>query len=262
MPGGAPQRRVLRFGQQVRGDNIDGIPQRLRSGPGSPRGRLVGVSLLPVARRAWLVLSRRGRWPWQTVERTVPLSGAQQVEPPADAMPLVGGLRVRCHDGYVGKLEGVTVDAGSGRVLDLVLRVRSDVLAEVESPASPFAKLAPLAGQAILISPTWLTSVAKDKDAGPLMAEELVAHLDATPEQIASGMLIRGDGDITADIWRMFEENPAIAPYLEDIAAIVHDGGVTLRGTVPSPRHKATVEQDVWHVPGVFSVTNRLRVGA
>jgi len=261
-----PQRRVLRFGHQVRGDDIASISSRLRTGTASiasPSGRLESVALLPAPGQAWLRLSRGGRLPWQKRSlQVVPLGPTQPAQPPHDAVELRGGMRVRCHDGYVGKLEGLTVDAASGHVLDLLVRVRGDVLAEVETPVSPFAKLVPLTGQVVTVPPAWLSRVAIDKGAGPLSSDEPVAHLDASPEQIASGMLIRSDGDITADIWRLLEENPAIAPYFERIAIDVRDGSVTLRGTVPSPRHKLTVEQDVWHVPGVFSVTNNLRVGA
>lgn len=271
---GAPIRRVLHFGQQVQGDTLTSIPQRLRTGPGSPSGRLVGAVLLPVAHRAWISLSRRGRWPWQTTVRTIPLSEAQASEPPQDAVALRDGLRVECHDGYIGRLEGLTVDAVSGRVLDLLVRVRGDVLAEVQSPSSPFTKLLPLAGQVVLVPPTWVTTVAKEhekdhekgrekgKEVSVFSSGEPIVHLDATPEQIGSAMVIRRDGDVSADIWRIWENNPAIAPYLDRIEPVVHDGDVTLRGVVPSPRHKATAEQDVWHVPGVFSVVNSLRVGA
>ncbi len=269
LPGGAPLRRVLRFGQYVRGDTLASIPQRLRMGLGGPRGRLVGVALLPVAQRAWLSLSRRGRWPWQTIVRTIPLSGAQPDEPPQNALWLRDGLRVECLDGYVGRLEGLTVETTSGLVLDLLLRVRGDALAEVELPTSPFAKLLPLAGQRVLVPPAWVApakdtakDTANEKDARPIGAGEPVVHLNASAEQIGAGMVIRSDGDVSADIWRMLEENPAIVPYLERITVVVRDGDVTLRGDVPSPRHKLTVEQDVWHVPGVFSVTNHLRVGA
>jgi len=38
----------------------------------------------------------------------------------------------------------------------------------------------------------------------------------------------------------------------------VHDGIVRLRGEVPTARHKASIEQDVWHVPGVNGVRNEL----
>jgi hypothetical protein len=260
-------RRVLRFGQPVRGDTLTCIPQRLRTGPGSPSGRLVGVALLPVTQQAWLALSRRGRWPWQSVVRTIPLSNAHAPEPPEDALLLRDRMRIECHDGYVGRLDGLTVDAVSGRVQDLLVRVRGDVLAEVQLATSPFAKLLPLAGRVVLVPPAWIAPAAKDKEqdkerhARALTAEEPVLHLDATPEQIGSGMVIRSDGDVTADIWRLLEENPSIAPYLERITVVVRDGDVTLLGVVPSPRHKATVEQDVWHVPGVFSLTNSLRIG-
>jgi len=33
-----------------------------------------------------------------------------------------------------------------------------------------------------------------------------------------------------------------------------------LLGTLPSPRQRATAEQDAWHVDGILSVRNEIRV--
>jgi osmotically-inducible protein OsmY len=259
---GGPIRCIVRFGQQMRGDDLPSIPLRFRGGPGGPAGRLDGIALRPLARQAWLRLSQRGPLPWSRRESApIPLGSAQEPVPPADAVDLESGLRVRCHDGYVGRLEGMAVDARSGAVLDLLLRVRGDVLAAVRSNSDPLAALQAVSGQQILVSPTSVTAVTKEKGAGPFGAEETVLQLDASPEQLASATVLRPDGDVTSDIWRILEANPAIAPFMARLTVVVRDGDVTLLGRVPTPRHRASAEQDVWHVPGVFAVHNDLAVG-
>lgn len=256
----APVRRVLRFGQQVRGDTIASIARGPAVGPRGHTGRLVAADLLPMAHQAWLHLSSRGLLPWQQRTRVVALSPTQPAQPPADALELRGGLRAHCHEGYVGRIEGLSVDATSGRILDLLLRVRTDVLAEVETAASPFNALLRVAGQAVLIPPDWVSGLTKESGGGLLGGNESVLELTASPEQIAAGMLVRPDGTLTADIWRLWEDNPAITAYLDRIRPVVHDGDVTLVGNLPDPRLKASAEQDVWHVPGVFSVVNDIRI--
>ncbi|HEV2404264.1 MAG TPA: hypothetical protein VGR88_02360, partial [Ktedonobacterales bacterium] len=44
--GGLPLRRVLRFGQKIRGDDVPTAPQRYR-GVDGPSGKLVGARLRP-----------------------------------------------------------------------------------------------------------------------------------------------------------------------------------------------------------------------
>lgn len=256
----APARRILRFGRQVRGDTIASIPRHPALGPGGYTGRLAAASLLPAAHEAWLRLASRGTLPWKQRVRVIALTDRQPQQPPDDAIELRGGMRARCHDGYVGRIEGLSVDANTGRVLDVLLRVRSDVLAEVDTAASPFNALLAVAGQVVLFPPDWISTHGKEKEASGQAGAESILQLNASPEQIASGMLIRDDGVLTAAIWRIWEDDPTIAPYLDRIRAIVHDGDVTLVGTVPERRHKASAESDVWHVTGVVSVVNDLRV--
>ncbi len=71
---------------------------------------------------------------------------------------------------------------------------------------------------------------------------------------------MRGDGDVTTNIWNILDANPALAPYTGRLRVHVTDGDVTLLGTLPSIRHRASAEQEVWHVPGVFSVHNEITV--
>ena len=81
-------------------------------------------------------------------------------------------------------------------------------------------------------------------------------RLDATVEQVASAGLLRTDGQLTAAVWQILSENPALAPSLGRLRVQVRDGEVTLLGALPSPRHRASAEQDIWHLPGVIAVRN------
>ncbi|HEY7974219.1 MAG TPA: BON domain-containing protein, partial [Ktedonobacterales bacterium] len=71
----------------------------------------------------------------------------------------------------------------------------------------------------------------------------------------------RSDGQMTASVWQILSENPAIAPYLARLRVQVRDGEVTLLGTLPTPRHRASAEQDIWHIPGVIAVRNEVALG-
>ncbi len=207
-----PVRCILRFGQQVRGDTIASIPRHPALGPGGYTGRLLSASILPIAHEAWLRLSSRGALPWKQRVRIIALSDRQPEQPPDDAIELRGGLRARCHGGYVGRIEGLSVDANTGRVHDVLLRVRNDVLAEVDTAASPFNALLAVAGQVVQFPPDWISTLGKEKELGGLAGSEPILQLNASPEQIASGMLIRDDGALTAAIWRIWEDDPTIAP--------------------------------------------------
>lgn len=256
---GPPVRRILRFGQPVDGEAIQSIPPRYRGDADGSIGKLRSALLRPAARQAWLRLSQRSFFSRRKGKGVViALSAAQPADPPDDAIELRGGAGVHCHDGYVGRLDGLAVDARTGGVLDLLVRVRGDVLTEVDSFSSPFRALEPLAGQEILVSPTWIVPATAEKAGAE--GDRAALHLDATLEQIASATVVRGDGDLASDIWRILEDNPAITPHLAEMDIAVHDGDVTLRGAVPTPRHRASAEQDVWHVPGVFAVRNELEV--
>ena len=79
-------------------------------------------------------------------------------------------------------------------------------------------------------------------------------------EQIAAGSVLRRDEDVAADILAMLNANRAFDPYTAGINVTVVDGDVLLEGRLPSARIRASIEQDVWHVQGVFAVHNELRV--
>lgn len=262
---GDVQRAVLRFGQRMDGSAVPTVPERFRGGPSGPSGRLVAARMLPERAEAWLRL-RPSTLPWQRDVRTVPASASQSPAPTPDSLEVHGGMTVRCHEGAVGKLEGITLDRRTGRVLGMLLRIRSDVLAAVESAATPLAKLLPLQGQAVLLPPGWIVSASADASHHEHDGVEQAAHpddltLNATVEQVASGDILRPDGDLAGDLNALLADNPALAPYAGNIQIAVHDGEVTLRGTLPTIRHRATLEQEVWHVPGVLAYHNRVTVG-
>ncbi|HEX9070180.1 MAG TPA: BON domain-containing protein [Ktedonobacterales bacterium] len=253
--GGVTARRVLRFRQRLRGADVPSVPARFRGGPDGPNGRLKRLWLLPADGAVWLQIERRTR-PWRTQAVTMPLSADQSEAPTHHALELHAGMRTVCHEGVVGRLEGITFDAEAGRALYLLVRIRGDVDALVTSDADPYRDLLPLSGQLAQISPAWAAASRGHNGNG----NGAVLHLDATVEQVAAADVVRADGVLAADIATILNQNPAAEPLLSRLGIEVHDGTVTLTGTVPTARHRASIEQDVWHIPGVFTVRNELRV--
>lgn len=256
--GDQPARRIIRFGQRVTGRQLPTAPQRARGVDDSALGRLKGVRLRARGREAWLRLSS-GELSREV--RTIPINTSQAPAPTPDALELRGGMRVRCHEGYIGRLEGLVIEAREGLVSDLIVRVRSDALADVQLSSDPMFKLVNAQGQEALISPAWAVSVTQSSSVLPFVAPDLTLRLDATVEQIASAATLRSDGQLTASVWQILSENPAIAPYLGQMRVQVGDGEVTLLGVLPSRRHRASAEQDVWHLPGVIAVRNEITLG-
>lgn len=255
-------RNVLRFDRKIRGEDVPSVPARYR-GLNGPQGTLIGVRLRPATNEVWLRLLRRrsgARLPWSREIWTVALSATQPPAPTPDSVELLKGMHVYCHEGYIGQMEGITIDPRTGGATELLMHVRGDVLADVDLPTSPFARLLPLSGQHVLLSPTWATTTKPEPAALPFMPPQLALHLDATAEQIASCSILRRDQDLAADIWRILSANPALAPYTAGIHLNVRDGDVTIEGRVPSARHRASIEQDIWHVPGIYALHDELRV--
>lgn len=253
---------IARFGERLRAEDMPSVPERYR-GLDGPLGKLASVRVRPATGEGWLRLRPSDALrPWKRLIRIVPLNGTQAPTPAPlpDVLELHDGMRVYCHDGYVGRLEGVCLDVQMGMIPDLLVHIRSDVLSSVEIGTDPLAYLMNVSGQRLLLSVAWATSAKQESGGGPFRGGG-VLQLDASAEQIASGTRIRRDGDIAGDIARMFEVNPAINPYAGRLRIDVHDGAVTLLGNLPSPRHRASVEQDVWHVPGVLAVRNEIIIG-
>ncbi len=257
--GDEPARRIFRFGQRISGQLLPTAPQRVRGIDDGALGRLRGARLRARGREVWLRLSAGDL---SRTIRTAPINSTQAPAPTPDALELRGSMRVRCHEGYVGRLAGMIIDAHEGVVSDLILRVRRDVLADVSLSSDPMFKLVDVQGQEVLISPAWAVSVSQSESMLAFGASSLTLHIDASVEQIASGALLRTDGQLTAAVWEILSENPAIAPYQGKLRVIVREGEVTLLGALPSSRHRSSAEQDVWHLPGVLAVRNEITVGA
>jgi hypothetical protein len=239
----------------------DDLPFSLQtdgSGVESIIGTFIGVIVAKDASDIWLRLGTGGLLR-PTKYQTIHVSGAAPDNAPADGLLLHDDLRVRCHEGYVGKVDGLALDLRTGEALGLLLHVRADVLSAITRASDPYYHLLPLAGQRILLPLTWMRSISRTKASLPLLPEEETLHLDASVEQVASATVVRADADLESDILRILEQNLALAPLLARISIQVRDSVVRLRGEVPTERHKASIEQDVWHVPGVNGVRNELR---
>lgn len=253
-------RQIFRFGQKIRGDNVPSVPARYRGGPGGPAGRVVAALLRPSSGEIWLRI-RPSDAPWQRQVRTIPLNSDQPTTPTPESVELHGGVRAFCHDGYVGRLEGFVLDTHAGLAQQIVLRIRSNVLADVDNPSEPLFKLVEVSGQLLMLPPAWVISFTHESSGFPFGSGSSRLTLDASAEQVASGLLLRSDGELATAIAIIWEDNPAIAPYTGQLRILVRDGDVTLRGTLPSPRHRASAEQDVWHVAGVLAVHNEITTG-
>jgi hypothetical protein len=252
----------LRFGQRVRLDDVPTIPERYR-GLVTPGARLFSVRLRPATGEAWLRLrAREMRRPWKRPIRTIPLKRTQSPtpEPVPDVIELQGGMQAFCHDGYVGRVDGLVIQPGTGLATELLVRVRGDILAAIDASNDRLAVLMRVQGQPLMLPVAWAVSTKREPAGLPVPGERVILQLDASAEQVASGIGLRGDGDIAAEAWRMLEANPALAPHAGHLRVVVRDGELTLLGQVPTPRHRASAEQDVWHIPGVLAVRNRLVV--
>lgn len=251
-------RRVLRFGGKIRGDDVPSVPARYR-GVSGPSGKLRDMRLRSQTGEGWIRLrAASGLLGLKREARVFPLSDGQPPTPTPDTLTLRGGMRVVCHDGDVGALRGIAIDSDTGAVINLLVRVRGDIVASVDYITSPMAALLRVAGRELLVPPAWVSAVKADADR--LFGDEQTLHLDASAEQIAACAQLRTDNDVTGDILRILDANPAIAPYLARLRVSVHDGSVVVRGTLPSARHRASAEQDIWHVPGVFDLHNEIQI--
>ena len=261
--GDQPTRRLYRFGQHITGRDIFSAEMRRRLGGDGPSGKLIGARLRPSAAEVWLRLrptDLRNRW--KRLIRIVALNTTQSSSPTPDSVELRGGMSIRCHEGYIGRLEGLVLDVQAGLAQELVVRIRSDVLADVENSTSPLYHLFNLRGQRVALSPAWAVSSSRAPSSLPLKGDSYTLFLDASAEQVASATVVRGDGELTSAIWDILGHNPALSPSLGGLRVVVRDGDVTLLGALPSIRHRASIEQDVWHVPGVLAVHNEITVGA
>ena len=254
--------RLLRFGQKITGTDVPSVPERCRGVEG-PTGRLEAVRVHPAAGMAWLVLRHGGAPLWfEHKVRVLPAGSAQPQTPPPppETLELRAAMRVIAHDGFVGRLEGVVLDSATGAARELLVRIRPDVLAAIDEITDPLALLLGLAGQRVLLPVAWAAGTKEDPDRAAILGRAWLLQLDATAEQIAAGTRVRTDGEIGAEIWQMLTANPGLEPHLARIQIHVQDGVVNLRGSVPTARQRASIEQDVWHVPGVAAVRNDILI--
>jgi hypothetical protein len=263
MDAGEPrhERMVLRLGAPVDLSEVPSLPERYRQRATQFAGRLGGVFLCPDAGEVWCKLSRglHGQvWP-PTVKRvdarTLPLNDRQSPTPPPDAIELHPRMRVECRDGDVGRLEGIVIATASGTADALLVRVRGALENVVASPLDPLSALIPEQGQLLLVPPEWA------KAAETLTHAFGAAHalrVEASAAQVAHSLHLRDDGDLMQAVYAMLGKSPALAPYLHDFRVDVQDGVVHLSGPSLSPRLRASLEQDIWHVPGVLAVRSDL----
>jgi hypothetical protein len=254
--GEAPGRRILRLGARVDLAAVATVPARYRGSMGGPRGVLVSARLRARTSEVWCRL--RPARPFARSVHTIPLGAIQPPTPTPDALDLRRGARVDCDGGRVGHLEGLVVDAHTGLVTELVVRVRGDVEADVSRPNDPLAALVAVAGLRVLVPPPWAARAEAAKGALPFLPVAHRLELRASAAQIAHGLVLRSDAALEADVWRILAANPAVEPSLGHLRVAVRDGEVTLLGTLPSARHRLSAEQDVWHVPGVLAVHNEI----
>lgn len=253
-------RHVLRFGQQVVADDVPTVPARYR-GIDTPLGKLVGVRVRPANGEVWLRLRPNElRRRMNRGMLTIPLNATQSPAPTPDALELRSSMRVYCHDGYIGRLEGLAIDPSAGVAIELIVRIRGNVMASVRSATSPMASLAGFSGQHMLLPPSWIHSTKIEPSDVPFRGPAVVLHLDASAEQVASGTRLRTDEEIASDVWAILAANPAVGPYVGDLHIAVQDGNVALQGQLPSLRHRASAEQDIWHVPGVFALRDDVHI--
>lgn len=253
---------VLRLGATVDLSEVPTLPERFRQRVTQSQGRLGSVFLVPADGTVWCRLSRgfSGQvWPplIKPVDaRTVPMNDQQMPTPtPGAAIELHPHMHVECRDGYLGKLEGVVIDTANGAANALLLRVRANLQDDITSPGDPLSAFVSLQGQALMIPPEWAKSPETVTHA---LGATHFLRLEATASQIAHGLVLRPDGDLQQDVYAILSKNPALATYLGEMLVEVHDGAITISGVALSGRLRASVEQDIWHVPGVLAVRNHL----
>lgn len=158
--------------------------------------------------------------------RAVPAPGTPWESGPA----VVGGARVTCRDGAVGRVALVLLDPGSRRATHVVVRQSG------------------MAGRHVIVPLDWATEI------GPA---RLV--LDVEREQFARLPEYRPDNvlhsEVEAALWA---EAPLRWLALPTIRVTVQDGVVTLRGHVPTGAQRARAVAVARQVPGVLAVHDEL----
>lgn len=251
---------VLRLGTNVRLGAITSLPERYRVRASQLNGKLNIIFVQPASGEGWCRLSGGvgGQiWPpsiMRVEARTFPLNDRQPSTPPPDSIDLHPHMLVECKEDYVGKLTGTVVEAATGLITALLLQVRTDIAEIITSYGDPMRVLVPHVGQLLMIAPAWI----REPDANNHANGAARLKLNATVAQVASSLVLRGDGEMLQEVWDILGKNPAVTPYLSELRVTVHDGTVTIAGRSLSPRLRASIEQNIWHIPGVLNVRNLL----
>jgi len=143
------------------------------------------------------------------------------------------------------------LDGVMGRATALLVRIRRDLEDIIASPEDPLAELVEVQGQRLLLSSEWAKS---PESVRYIFGMTHHLKLNATAAQVAHGLYLRDDGDLLHDIYAILGHNRALATYLCSLRVTVQDGAAQVSGVALSPRLRASMEQDIWHVPGVLSV--------
>ena len=242
---------ILRLGSQIRLSDIASIPETYQDTPDQLNGRLGSIYLNAEASDIWCRINggiSSQVWPpaVKHIEaRIFPLHKRQSTTPPPNAIELLPQMAVLCEEGKFGKLTGILIDTRIGKASSLLVHVRSNNDAFLSK-----------SGDTLLVPPNW---VAAPNSAASLQLKPHQLLIDASVHQIAHGMVLRDDAEIMQDVWTILGKNPALQPYVAQMHVHVMDGSVSITGPALSPRLRSSLEQEIWHIPGVFNLRNLIR---
>ncbi|MDR7415574.1 MAG: BON domain-containing protein [Armatimonadota bacterium] len=161
----------------------------------------------------------------------------RRVEAEAEARPdesfatIRRGQRVLCHDGPIGQVDMVLVDAQTGKVQHLVIRRGWLFSRDVAVPAD------------------WVSTITPD-----------AVILEASREAVAHLPLYRPDDELRRDVEEALHRDELLRVLGLPIRVEVEDGVVHLLGHVHNRALAARAEELTRSVPGVLGVENRLVV--
>lgn len=254
------KRLVLRLGMHARLDNVLLPIHAAKNGhtaSNSSGGKLSAIYLDAQTGDIWchFAESLSGTvWPLsiRRVEaQTVPLNSKQAMTPLPDAIELLPHMTVQCEEGVFGKLEGVVVDVSKGRAVSLIVHVRSGQAFTHQN--DPLAVLLEVAGQRLLVPYDWVIASSE------ALSPPLILTIAATTHQIARGCILRDDEFLEQEVYAIVVKNTALMPFVKHMRFTVVDGVVVIEGPGLSTRLRASLENDIWHVPGVLDIDNQSR---
>src|SRR5579859_5136302 len=249
-------RVLLQPGKPFKSERVFGIPAPYRERIGGGSSEIRHLWLWP--KTAQVTVSMRIRQNlFSAREELIPLSASVPLVPEKaeGGVELRAQMAVFCTDEAqrahyrVGQLEGLTIAARTGLANGVIVRVRAHPEAEVARPTDPLAPLVAVAGRRLVASPAWVMGVEREG-----------VMLSVFPAQVASSVEFLDDFQVRERLWAILNENPALQPYLSWLRVDVQDGVVYLQGRLSQARLRNSAKQDIWHVPGVVAIEDRLRV--